>query len=732
MWPFSRNVVLPTNGALDSRPDRPEELASAPDPNTSASKDGSTKNWAALLEPFNQSQLPTKARTEPHVKQKESEPIKLGDLWQYPAFLAVQGASLVKAFANHHIYGPPKPSWGVELTLFTSMLREVAAYSHLSSVQRLRSVLELGSLLPAPKDGIVTPISFRVKRRGLRGFLAEADAAEDGKRTITGEWVINKRLWRKMQAEFALRKTVPQNGRVILYLHGGAYFVMSTQTHRFLTISVSRYTESRVFAINYRLAPETKFPGQLHDAVSAYMRLIIDLKIPPENIIFAGDSAGGGLAMATMIYLRDEGYPLPSGAVLMSPWVDLTMSCESWTTNREFDYLPSPKSDDPFNPVKCLLGENINKWLTHPYVSPLFGDMSRLPPMLIQAGDAEVLRDEITLLAHKASLAGVAVEHEIFEDCVHVFQAFIFLEASRKALQSMRHFVKHKLPNLNKPKDVDFAQIDADIAADAHQVDQQGNAEPTSLPASPTMEPSDLPPSDGDSDSEVGSERDGVEQAGIQTDSSMKSAGKASSPPPAPPGGHHTQRPILRAYASARDLGMSQRRRGDSTASPSSPKSLPGDLTSSSSSTTSTRRHRQSSAAIAMSTREETIPRIVHARSSSHPDLRALIDDYTAHGPSNPTRVYGPSASGHATPESSDGSEDAYTLATSNEEPELTYVPPSTTSPLSPHTPAREEDEPGVDDIVDEDEVVAVVGKRKTNRTRSPSWLSNKSSTSGR
>lgn len=100
--------------------------------------------------------------------------------------------------------------------------------------------------------------------------------------------------------------------------------MMSAETHRFLTISVSRYTESRVFAINYRLAPETRFPGQLHDAVSAYMRLIIDLQIPPENIVFAGDSAGAGLAVATMMYLRDEGYPLPSGAILMSPWVDLT------------------------------------------------------------------------------------------------------------------------------------------------------------------------------------------------------------------------------------------------------------------------------------------------------------------------------------------------------------------------------------------------------------------------
>lgn len=109
-----------------------------------------------------------------------------------------------------------------------------------------------------PKDGIVTPVSFRVKRRNLRGFLAEADAAEDGKRHLSGEWVINKRLWRRMQTEFALKKTVPQEARVILYLHGGAlacvhlamwvapsltplsppgaYYVMSAETHRFLTM----------------------------------------------------------------------------------------------------------------------------------------------------------------------------------------------------------------------------------------------------------------------------------------------------------------------------------------------------------------------------------------------------------------------------------------------------------------------------------------------------------------
>lgn len=109
--------------------------------------------------------------------------------------------------------------------------------------------------------------------------------------------------------------------------------------------------------------------------------------------------------------------------------------------------------------MKCLLGDQIDQYLCHAYVSPLFGSFTGLPPLLIQAGDAEVLRDEITLLAHKASLAGVTVEHEIFEDCVHVFQAFLFLEASRKAFQSQRHFVKVILPGLNVPLEMQVTWI---------------------------------------------------------------------------------------------------------------------------------------------------------------------------------------------------------------------------------------------------------------------------------
>jgi hypothetical protein len=144
------------------------------------------------------------------------------------------------------------------------------------------------------------------------------------------------------------------------------------------------------------------------------------------------------------------------------------MSCDSWESNAEYDVVPTPQPGDPLNPINCYLGEHMEKYLTHPYASPLFGDFARLPPLLIQAGEAEVLRDEITLLAHKATVAGVEVKHELYEDAVsgaqgrrhhraslltsvfgcqvHVFQAFPFLEASTRAFVSCREFVNVALP----------------------------------------------------------------------------------------------------------------------------------------------------------------------------------------------------------------------------------------------------------------------------------------------
>lgn len=218
--------------------------------------------------------------------------------------------------------------------------------------------------------------------------------------------------------------------------------------------------KSTDIAITYRLAPEHPFPLPLHDVLHGYLRLLAPpLSIPPENIIVMGDSAGGGLSLALCLYLRDEGYTLPAGLVLMSPWVDLTMSCGSHDENSHLDVIPMPEADgmscyskadvDHLNPVACYLGpQGISTYLTHPYASPLFADLSGLPPMLIQAGDSEVLRDEITLLAHKATLSGVEVTHELYEDMVHIFQMFTFLKAAQAAVASAGRWVQQTLPRI--------------------------------------------------------------------------------------------------------------------------------------------------------------------------------------------------------------------------------------------------------------------------------------------
>lgn len=130
--------------------------------------------------------------------------------------------------------------------------------------------------------------------------------------------------------------------------------------------------------------------------------------------------------------------------------LDLTMSCDSWDSNADYDIVPRPIPGDHLNPIACYLGEHMEKFLTHPYASPLFGDFNGLPPMLIQAGECEVLRDENTLLAHKAKLAGVEVRHELYEDAVHVFQALPFLETAQLAFGSCRDFVLHFLPQYQR------------------------------------------------------------------------------------------------------------------------------------------------------------------------------------------------------------------------------------------------------------------------------------------
>jgi acetyl esterase/lipase len=169
-----------------------------------------------------------------------------------------------------------------------------------------------------------------------------------------------------------------------------------------------------IIAINYRKAPENPYPAAIEDAVRVYKQLVED---GYKNIILSGDSAGGGLALATTMVLRDEGFKLPMALVLLSPWTDLTCSGDSVTRKKDRDALISPELLEVF--AKKYAGKED---LKNPLISPLFGDFTNFPPTLIQVGTEELLLDDATRLTKKMKASGVLVEMELWEGMMHVFQ----------------------------------------------------------------------------------------------------------------------------------------------------------------------------------------------------------------------------------------------------------------------------------------------------------------------
>ncbi len=174
----------------------------------------------------------------------------------------------------------------------------------------------------------------------------------------------------------------------VLYLHGGAYCLGSIKTHRMLAAALADGANMQVLMIEYRLAPEFPFPAALDDAVAAYLWLM-ENGSSPTRILIAGDSAGGGLALATLLKLRDEGQPLPAGGILLSPWTDLTMSGDSAATKASLDFILN--ADHLSRMAQLYAGEAS---LQNPLISPLFSDLTGLPPLLIQVGTDEILLDD--------------------------------------------------------------------------------------------------------------------------------------------------------------------------------------------------------------------------------------------------------------------------------------------------------------------------------------------------
>jgi epsilon-lactone hydrolase len=206
--------------------------------------------------------------------------------------------------------------------------------------------------------------------------------------------------------------------RVLLYLHGGAYQAGSPAMLRRMVALISAAAQVRVLSVAYRLAPEHPFPAAVDDALTAY-RFLLDGGADPAAIAIAGDSSGGGLALATLVALRDAGDRLPAAAVAMSPWTDLALTGESLITRADADVMIKPDGIRE-SAATYLAGADPR----HPHASPLYAGLHGLPPLLIQVGDAEVILDDSTRFAARARAAGGDVTLEVWDQMPHVWQAF--------------------------------------------------------------------------------------------------------------------------------------------------------------------------------------------------------------------------------------------------------------------------------------------------------------------
>jgi epsilon-lactone hydrolase len=224
---------------------------------------------------------------------------------------------------------------------------------------------------------------------------------------------------------------------VFLYLHGGAYSLGSINTHRELVARLAHATGLRGLIIDYRLAPEHPFPAALEDAISSY-KWLRDQGNDPAKIFVTGDSAGGGLALAALIKLRDTGGDLPAGAVCLSPWTDLACTGTSMKNRSEVDGILDAST---LKKNAALYAHEMD--LKNPLISPLYGNLEGLPPILIQVGTDEILLDDAIRLADKVRSEGGSLTLEVWEEMFHVFQMFSFLPDTKKALLNIRDFI-HK------------------------------------------------------------------------------------------------------------------------------------------------------------------------------------------------------------------------------------------------------------------------------------------------
>jgi monoterpene epsilon-lactone hydrolase len=291
---------------------------------------------------------------------------------------------------------------------------------------QLQNIIQMLKQRPVRED-----VSFQEVRSAFEGLATMYPPDESVKREkadangVPGEWIT--------------KEGVPTD-TTIFYIHGGAWTVGSVNTHARLVSNICAASDARAFSIDYRLAPEHPYPAGSDDCLTAYKWLLEDQKVDPARLVIAGDSAGGNLTLVTLLRIRDGGLPLPAAAVCLSPATDMTASGESYTSRREADPMlgGAPDGSRRVQEAYCP-GED----LKNPYISPLYGNLKGLPPLLIHVGDAEILLSDSVDFAQRAKESGVDVTLEVWDEMIHVFQFFApMLPEGVEAINVIGKFVK--------------------------------------------------------------------------------------------------------------------------------------------------------------------------------------------------------------------------------------------------------------------------------------------------
>lgn len=324
--------------------------------------------------------------------------------WQLNRLAAKAGVATL----NHRLHGTSLASWSLPFEGTFRMMALGSPQDELTDVWQIRDPVNNLARIPQ---------LMRAKRTPVVAGLAPA------------EWV---------------DVASSSSERIVLFLHGGGYVFGSPYTHRLITASIARTAGARVLSVDYRLAPEHPFPAAVEDAWGAYWWLLAQ-GIEAKRIVVMGDSAGAGLSLALMLVARDAGLPLPAGAALLSPWLDLSLQSESIQRNAATDYL----SEVGLQAAANMYADRYDPH--HPLISPMFADLRGLPPLLIQTGTAETLIDDARRFAQRARAANVQVTLEEWEEMVHVFHLWYRIEP--KARQAVRHLGQfvHQQVDQNEP-----------------------------------------------------------------------------------------------------------------------------------------------------------------------------------------------------------------------------------------------------------------------------------------